>query len=156
MICDSLRLKREGTLKYPCVYRPPCGKLKYSKWWPWKHAKVLFFCFWPKINFLSKFGPNNQNCLFKPKFCTKTYSNMKNSMIMFIFSVFKRKYSFSGNSFQKIKIVCWSWNLEPRLIEISTIRWWFSFFFLFRSEIAFLDKFDQKRQYHQLKNTFGT
>ena len=30
--------------------------------------------------------------------------------------------------FQKIKIVCWSWKLEPRLIWTCRIWWWFSFF----------------------------
>ena len=35
---------------------------------------------------------------------------------------------FMTNLFQKIKIVCWSWNLNWRLILICKIRWWFSFY----------------------------
>ena len=34
---------------------------------------------------------------------------------------------FMANLFQKIKIVCWSWNLERRLIWICKIRCWCSF-----------------------------
>ena len=37
---------------------------------------------------MSKFKPKNQNCQFKLKF--GTYWNMKNSLVMFIFSVFDR------------------------------------------------------------------
>ena len=54
---------------------------------------------------------------------------------MFVFSVFGRKYSLFWKFVSKIKIVSWSWNLEPRLIQIcrknSKIRWYwyFSFFF---------------------------
>ena len=38
-------------------------------------------------------------------------------------------YFYLGKLFQKIKIVCWSWHLEPRLILTCRIQWWFSFFF---------------------------
>ena len=57
------------------------------------------------IPFFSKFGPKNQNCQFKPKFGTKTNSNMRNSMVMSTFSIFDRKYPFWANLVQKFKIV---------------------------------------------------
>ena len=41
------------------------------------------------------------------------------------FSVFDRKFPFWVNLVQKIKFVCLSWNLVPRLIRISRIQWWF-------------------------------
>ena len=63
---------------------------------------------------------------------------MQNSMVVFIASVLRWKYSLWASlvqkmkivsfSFQKIKTVCWSWNLEPRLIWIFKIWRWFSFY----------------------------
>ena len=49
---------------------------------------------WKYLPFLDKFGPKNQNCHFKLKTGTKTNSHMKNTMVMFTFSVFDRKYLF--------------------------------------------------------------
>ena len=49
---------------------------------------------------------------------------MKNSMVMLIIFIFLTILLFMANLFQKIKIVCWSWNLEPRLIWLRKIRWW--------------------------------
>ena len=46
------------------------------------------------ILFLGKFSPNNQNFQFELKVSTQTNLNMKNSMVMFIFSVFDQKYLF--------------------------------------------------------------
>ena len=37
-------------------------------------------------------GQKNSNCLFKQKFGTKTYLNMRNSMMMFTFSLFDYEY----------------------------------------------------------------
>ena len=82
------------------------------------HWCYSLFCFWVEILFLGKFGPKNQNCHFKLKFGTYTNSNMQNSMVMFSFSVFDRKYPFWANLVQKVKIVSWSWNLVPRLNRI--------------------------------------
>ena len=48
---------------------------------------------------------------------------MKNSVVMFIFSELVFKYPYLGKLIQKI--VCWSWNLDPRLIWIC--RFFFSF-----------------------------
>ena len=67
------------------------------------HAVHFFFRL--KIPFLGKFGPKNQNYQFKLKFGTYTNSNMQNSMVMFILSVFDWKYPFWANLVQKIKIV---------------------------------------------------
>ena len=70
----------------------------------------------------------NQNCHFKLKFGTYSNSNMQNSMVMFILSVFDWKYPFWANLVQKIKIVTLSWNLVPTLIRTCRIQWWCSFF----------------------------
>ena len=56
---------------------------------------------------------------------------MKSSVMTLIFSVFLKKYPCLGKLFWKIKIVSSIWNLEPRLIRICRIRWWFSFFVFF-------------------------
>ena len=97
---------------------------------------------------MDKFGPKNQNCQLKLKYGIGTNSNMQNSLVMFTFSVFNWKYfagqiswkyldwkyQFDANLVQKIKIVCLSWNLVPRLIWICRIQWWvlftLSFFWL--------------------------
>ena len=50
--------------------------------------KSAIFMFSTGNNFLSKFRPKIQNCLFKVKFGTKTNSNIQNSMVMFIFFCF--------------------------------------------------------------------
>ena len=81
-----------------------------------------------EIPFLGKFGPKNQNSHFKLKFGTYTNSNMQNSMVMFILSVFDWKYPFWANLVQKIKIISWSLNLVARLIRICWIQWCCSLF----------------------------
>ena len=60
----------------------------------WKISDVYFFCFRPEKPFLGKSGQKNQNCQFKWKFGSKTNLSMRNSMMMFNFSVFDRKYPF--------------------------------------------------------------
>ena len=62
---------------------------------------VIFFCFRPEKPFLGKFGPKNQNCLFKVNISTFSNSNMQNSMVMLIFSVFSRKNLFWANLVKK-------------------------------------------------------
>ena len=85
-------------------------------------VSILSVLDWKQLLFLDKLGPKNQNCQFKLKIGTKTNSNMKKSMVIFTFSVFDRTYSFFFFFFwkfvPKIKIVCWSWNLEPTMIFI--------------------------------------
>ena len=53
-----------------------------------------FFCFRPKIPFLDKFVPKNQNFQFKLEFGTKTNSNMRNSVMLFTVSVLDLEYYF--------------------------------------------------------------
>ena len=103
-----------------------------------------------EISFLGKFGPKNQNYQLKLKFGTYTNSNMQNSMVMFTFSVFDRKYPYWANLVQKVKIISWSWNLVPRLIRICLFCW----LFCFRFEIPFLGKFGPKNQNYQFKQKF--
>ena len=86
------------------------------------------FCYWVEIPSLGKFGPKNQNDQFRLKFGTYTNSNMQNSMLIFTFSVFDRKFPFWANLVQKIKVISLSWNLVPRLIQICKIQWWCSLF----------------------------
>ena len=50
---------------------------------------MRFFCFRPKIPFLSKFGKRHQNCQFKLKVGTYTNLNIQNSMVVFIFICFR-------------------------------------------------------------------
>ena len=86
--------------------------------------------FWVEIPFLGKFGPKSQNFHFKLKFGTSSNSNMQNSMLMFILSVFDWKYPFAANLAQKFKIISWSRNLVARLIWICGIQWYCSLFVL--------------------------
>ena len=44
-----------------------------------------------------------KNCQFKLKFDTKSNSDMKNSMVMSIFSIFDQKYPFFGKFVPKIQ-----------------------------------------------------
>ena len=53
---------------------------------------VYFFSFRVETPFLGKFGPKNQNCHFKLKFCTWTKSNMQNSIVVLTFPVLYRKH----------------------------------------------------------------
>ena len=129
-----------------------------------------------KIPCLGKFGPKYQNYQFKLKFGTYTNSNMQNSMVMFIFFVFDRKYPFWANLVQKVKIISWSWNLVARLIWICWIQWccslfsfltgsallgqiWsklsiFTVFFVSDQKCPFLGKFGPKCQNCQFKAKF--
>ena len=49
-------------------------------------------------------GQKDQNCQFKLKFGTKTNLNMRNSMMMFTFSVFDWKYLFGQIWSKKSKL----------------------------------------------------
>ena len=59
-----------------------------------------------KLSYFDKFGPKNQNCLFKIKVNTYSNSNMQNSMAMPICLALGGKYSFWANLVKKLKIVC--------------------------------------------------
>ena len=45
-----------------------------------------------------------------------------------LFLLLNRNTIFMANLFRKLKIVCWSWNLELRLTRICKSRYWFSFY----------------------------
>ena len=79
-----------------------------------------------EILFLGKLGPKNQKCQFELKIGTKTNLNMKNSMVMFISPVFNQKYPFLEICFVSQNSLL-SYNLEPRLIGICRIQYYFSF-----------------------------
>ena len=50
----------------------------------------------PQTPLLGKTSPKYQNCYSKLKFDTQINSNMQNSMVVFTFSIFDRKYLFLG------------------------------------------------------------
>ena len=66
----------------------------------------FFFVLNQENTFLVKSGQQNQNCQLKQKFGTRTNLNMRNSMIIFTFSVFGHKYLSLANLVWKFKIVC--------------------------------------------------
>ena len=78
----------------------------------------LLFLFYIKNIFLGKLGSKNQNYQFKQKFDTYTNSNMQNSMVVFTFSALDRDNFFWQIWSEKVKIVCLSWSLVPKLILI--------------------------------------
>ena len=80
---------------------------------------------------------------------------MQNSMVMFIFFVFDRKYPFWANFAQKVKIISWNWNLVARLIRIWRIQWWCSFFLFLIGNTLFGQIWSKKSNY-QLKLKFGS
>ena len=57
--------KSRRNIKIMLFLSVPVGK----SWQTWANAKLGFFWFLPDIP-LGKFGPKNQNCLFKVKFDT--------------------------------------------------------------------------------------
>ena len=95
------------------------------------------FIFWVEIPFLGKFGQKNQNCHFKLKIGTYNNSNMQNSMVLFIFFVFDRKYPFGANLVKKVKIISWSRNLVPTIIRTCRIQWCCSLFLFLSGNTPF-------------------
>ena len=89
---------------------------------------VHFFRFRVEIPFLNKFGIKNQNFQFKMKLDTDTNSNMQNSMVVFNFFIFDRKYLFWANLVQETKVITLSWNLVADLIRLCRIQWCCSLF----------------------------
>ena len=68
-----------------------------------------------------------------------------------------RREERTANLFQKIKIICWSWNLEPRLIRICRIRLGFSIFpFLDRKYYFSINYFGPKIPNFDFVMKFGT
>ena len=64
-----------------------------------------FSIFYWKYSFFDKFHPKNQNRQLKLKFGTKTNSDMHNSVVMFIVSVFDRNCPFWENLVKKSKML---------------------------------------------------
>ena len=58
------------------------------QWW------CSLFLFQNRNTIFGQFGPKNQNCQYNLKFGTQTNSNMKNSMMVFTFSVLYWKHPF--------------------------------------------------------------
>ena len=59
-----------------------------------------------EYHFWENLVQKNKNCQFKLEFGTYTNLNMKNSLLMFIFSVLTGSIFFGGNLFPKIDLVC--------------------------------------------------
>ena len=78
------------------------------QWW------CSLFLFWTRTILFGQIWSENRNYQFK----LKLTSICSLTMVMFTFSVFDRKCSYSVNLVQKFKIVSFSWNLVPRLIRI--------------------------------------
>ena len=105
-----------------------------SATFPFSSGNILF----------GKFGPNIQNCLFQVKFGTQINSNMQNSVVVFTFSGFDRKYPFWLNLVPIFTTICFSWNLVPRLIRICRTQWWYSIFSVLDRKYPFWLNFVQK------------
>ena len=100
-------------------------------------VEFTFFCFRQDIPFLDKFGPKNQNCLFKLKLGTKTNWNMYNSMVISFFLLLPGNtcFWFNGSKF------------NGRLHFFS---------FPVDQKYAFWKKISPKNQNCQFKGKFGT
>ena len=79
------------------------------------------FLFLTGTTYFGQFGPKSQNYHFKLNFGGQSNSNMQNSMMLFTFFVFDRKYPVTANLFQKIRIINLSSNVVPRVIRICKI-----------------------------------
>ena len=69
--------------------------------------------------------------MLKLKFGAITNLNMKNSIVMFTFSVFHWKYPYWANFFSKFKIILISWNWVQRLVPLCRIQWCYSLLLLY-------------------------
>ena len=85
--------------------------------------KIYWQCYCLCFRLETYFWENldNTKCQFQLKFGTKTSSNTLNSMVVFTFYLVLRKQAFLANSFQKITIIIFSWNLAARIIRIRRI-----------------------------------
>ena len=119
------------------------------QWWC---SFVLFFI---ENTPFGQIWSKNQNYQLKLKFGTWTNSNMQNSMMQFTLFDFEWKNRFWVNLVQKVKIISWSWNFVPALIQKGRIQWCCSLFY-FSVELRFLGKFGPKNQNSHFKLKFGT
>ena len=62
------------------------------------------------------------------KLGTKFNLDIPNSIVAFTFFASDEKHPFPAYLVQKLTIVIFSWNLAARIIRISKIQWWCSFF----------------------------
>ena len=108
------------------------------QWW------CSFFLFLIGNILFGQIWSKKSNYQLKLKFGSQTNSNMQNSMVMFILSVFDWKCPFWANLVQKVKIVSWSWNLVARLIQICRIQWCCFIFFVFEWKYLFRGNLVQK------------
>ena len=134
--------------KMPWKLRLARAKLGQTLLWIWPP-----FPDWPiipRLPFLGKLVPKYQDCQFKLKFGTETKSNMQNSMVMFTYSIFDRKYPFWVNLVQKIKIVSLSWNLARRLIRVWTTQWWHSLFMFLTENTLFRQIWSKSQNYRHV------
>ena len=88
---------------------------------------IHYFHLWLEVPFLSEFGPNTQNCQFRLKLDIHSNWNKQNLVVMSTFSVFDWK-KFLGKFGPKSKISSFSWNVLPRLRQVSRVQWWCSLF----------------------------
>ena len=93
-------------------------RISRMQWW----CSLLF---WPETPTLSKFDTKNRTCQFVLKLGC---SNIQNSMVITIFTIFNQKYPFWVNLVQNIKTVIFWWNLVAKLIRLCKIQWWCSLF----------------------------
>ena len=100
------------------------------QWW----CSFYFILYWKCL--FGQIWPKKTNCHFKLKLCSKTNSNMQNSMVILFCFFCDRKYPFCVNLVQKSKTASLGWNLVIRLIRIHRNQWWCSLFlFLTRNTL---------------------
>ena len=106
-VSTKFQFKPTNLIFGPNLLKECISGVKQKKWAPPLEfsGDVHFYCFWPEVLILGKFGPKHKNCQFKLKFGTYTNSNMQNSMVVFTFFKFRPEILFWSNWFQKIKIV---------------------------------------------------
>ena len=73
-----------------------------------QNLMVVFIFFWFRLEIPSwgKFATENQNCQFKLEIGNKTNLIMQNSVMLFTFSVFDRKYLFGANFILEAEVWC--------------------------------------------------
>ena len=81
---------------------------------------------------------------------------MQNSMALFLASALGWKHPFGTSLVQRMKIVCFSWNLIHSLTQIWRTQWWCSLF-LFFNDTPFYSKFVAalKNSYSAVPNNEG-
>ena len=109
------------------------------QWWcslfPFSTGNALFGQIWPQ-----------NSKLFKVKFGLQTNSNMHNFVAVFTFSVFKPKYPFRANLFQKITVVSLSWNLVRKANSNMQNSMGIFTLFIFNHKYPFRANLVQKNQ----------